>query len=175
MKKISIISLLVLFTVSCSYRIIKPNQTKIESNLEVIFSTQELDSSIWLSPNQFPLQYIGLDGNVYNNTDEIIRLPDYKDFQIVIYAITEAGDDIPFALCVVKSGIMMLNKSLDISPRWSEPGNDENNYCYKHFIIYKNYVIRIDIEEKAENKGVKKFTKYYRINDNGEFYEIEIK
>lgn len=173
--------MLFLFTVSYSYIITKSNQTKIESNLDVIFSTRDLDSSIyhydssiWLSPDEFPLKSIGHDGNVYNNTNNIIRLPDYKDFQIVIWVIDEAGDDIPYFLCVVKSGIMMSHKSLGISPRWSEPGNDENNYVFKKFIIYKDYIIRIDTEEKAENKEVKKFTKYYRINDNGDFYEVKI-
>lgn len=173
-KIISIISLFILFTVSCSYRLTKSNQAKIESNLDTIFSTGDLDSSLWHSPNEFPLKYVGFDGNVYNNTYDIIRLPDYKNFQIVIWANAGAGDDIPYALCVVKSGIMMLNKSLNISPNWSEPGNDENNFCKKYFIIHKNYIIRIDTEEKAENKEVKKYTKYYRINDNGEFYVVKI-
>ena len=173
MKKISIISILFLFTVSYSYIITKSNQSIIESNLDVIFSTQDLDSAKWLSPDEYPLKSIGHDGGVYNNTNPIIRLPDYKGFPIVISAFTEAGDDIPYFLCVVKSGIRMLNKSLNISPRWSEPGNDENNYVYKNFIIYKNYIIRIDTEKKAENKEVKKFTKYYRINDKGDFYEVK--
>ena len=172
MRKISIISLLILFSVSC--RITKSNQTKIESKLDIIFSTQDLDSTINLFPNEFPLKCIGHDGKIYNNDDPIIRLPDYKDFQIVIWIYDSAGDDIPYALCVVKSGIMMLNKSLSITPRWYDVGNDENNYLFKKFIIYKNYIIRIDTEEKAENKKVKKFTKYYRINDNGEFYEVKI-
>jgi hypothetical protein len=182
MKKISIISMLFLFTVSYSYIITKSNQSKIESKLDVIFSTQDLDSaieyidsSIWLSPNQFPLKSIAFDNDsVYNETEPVLRLPDYKGFQVVIWSFFGAGDDIPFALCIVKSGIMMLNKSLSISPRWSEPGNDENNYKYINFIIYKDYIIRVDTEEKAENKEVKKFTKYYRINDNGDFYEVKI-
>jgi len=175
MKKISIISMLFLFTVSYSYIITKSNQTKIESNLDVIFSTQDLlDSVIWQYPDEFPLKYIGYDGNVYNATEPVIRLPDYKGFQIVIWALFDA-DDMDYNLCVVKSGIMMLNKSLDIAPRWYYMGgNDENNYVSKKFIIYKDYIIRIDTEEKAENKEVKKFTKYYRINDNGDFYEVKI-
>ena len=173
MNKISIISMLFLFTVSYSYIITKSNQTKIESNLDVIFSTQDLDSAIWLSPDEFPLKSIGHDGNVYNEIEPIIRLPDYKNFQIVIYAFFDA-DDIPYLLTVVKSGIMNINESLDISPRWSEVGNDENNYVLKKIIIYKDYIIRIDTEKKAENKEVKKFTKYYRINDKGDFYEVKI-
>ena len=174
MNKISIISMLFLFTVSYSYIITKSNQPKIGSNLDVIFSTQDLDSAIWLSPDEYPLKSIRHDGSVYNEIEPIIRLPDYKGFQIVIWAVLGAGDDIPYSLCVVKSGIMMLNKSLNIAPRWSEPGNDENNYVVKKFIIYKDYIIRIDTEEKAENKEVKKFTKYYRINDKGDFYEVKI-
>ncbi len=175
MKKISIISMLFLLTVSYSYIITKSNQTKIESNLDVIFSTQDLDSAIWLSPDEFPLKSIAFDDDsVYNETEPVIRLPDYKGFQIVIWSFGGAGDDIPYGLCVVKSGIMMLNESLDISPRWSEPGNDENNYVYIKFIIYKDYIIRIDTEKKVENKEVKKFTKYYRINDKGDFYEVKI-
>jgi len=180
MKKISTISLLILFTVSFSYIITKSNQSKIESNLDVIFSTQDLDSviwhldsAIWQYPDEFPLKYIGHDGNVYNATEPVIRLPDYKGFQIVIWALFDA-DDMGYALCIVKSGIMMLNKSLDISPKWYNMGNDENNYVVKKFIIYKDYIIRIDTEEKEENKEVKKFTKYYRINDKGDFYEVKI-
>ncbi len=173
MKKISIISMLFLFTVSYSYNITKTNQSKTESNLDVIFSTQDLDSAIWLSTDEFPLKLTAYDGSVYNATEPVIRLPDYKGFQIVIWAEFDS-DDLLCYLCVVKSGIMMLNKGLDISPSWYDMGNDKNNYVFKKFIIYKDYIIRIDTEEKAENKEVKKFTKYYRINDNGEFYEVKI-
>jgi hypothetical protein len=161
--------------------------TKIElSKNKIIFSTKDIENAAWLSPDKYPLKNIGHDGKIYDNEDYLIKLPDYKDFEIVIWS-TPGGDDNPYALCVVKSGIIMaLNESLDITPRWSEPGNDDNVYCRKTFKIYEDYTIEIYTEEKGyvderDEKGelkygkAQKYTKYYRINDNGDFCEVILK
>ena len=142
--------------------------TEKEGNL--LFSTNDLENAKRYSPEEYPLKAVGHDGKVYDSVDYLIKAPDYKRFQLIIW-FTAAGDDIPYALCVVKDGVYNINDGLSITPRWSEPGNDENNYRYEYFEIYEDYTIRIDTE--MGNEGVvEKHTKYYRISDDGEFYEI---
>ncbi|GBU25926.1 hypothetical protein R83H12_02593 [Fibrobacteria bacterium R8-3-H12] len=165
MRKIVLFSLLALFIASCNEKAAKT------TNLEVIFSTKDLESAKWLSPDEYPLKAVGHDGKIYDNVDYLIKLPDYNGFEIVIWS-TPAGDDVPYILYVVKEKIIPINTGLNISPHWSEPGNDENNYLENTFKIYKDYTIEINTEEKRENSDVQKYTKYYRINDKGDFYEV---
>jgi hypothetical protein len=193
MKKIVLFSLLALFIASCDDKPAKTNQTgsensaesknepsvdeKTKPNLEVIFSTKDLDleTAKWLSPDEYPLKTIGHDGKIYDHERPIIKPPDYNGFEVVIWSEPEAGDDIPYILYVVKEKILDANPGLSITPHWSEPGNDENNYCEKTFKIYSDYTIEINTEEKEENEDVQKYTKYYRINDSGNFYEVELR
>lgn len=144
----------------------------IDYNKKIIFSTEDLDSAKWYSPTEYPLKAISHEGTIYDNIDYVIKLPNYKDYEVVIWS-TPGGDDDPYALCIVKLGIMLVDPGLNVAPHWSEPGNDENNYCKKDFKIYEDYTIRIDTDEAQEGVA-QKSTKYYRINDDGEFYEIKI-
>ena len=168
MKKIVIYSLLALFIASCDDKPAKTNQT----NLDVIFSTENLENAKWYSPDEYPLKIIGHDGGKYDNVDDVIKLPSYNKFEIIIWS-TPGGDDIPYILCVVKEKIIDTDSGLNITPHWSEPGNDENNYSKKTFKIYKDYTIEINIEEKKESKKVEKYTKSYKINNGGNFYELK--
>jgi len=155
---------------------------KSENEENVIFSTKDLDwenGAKRLSPEEYPLKIITYDGKGPYDTEDgemIIKLPDYRGFEIVIWT-TSGGDDDPYSLAVVKEKIIKLDSatSLSITPHWSEPGNEENNYCRKTFKIYKDYTIEINTDEKLEERHdneAKKYTKYYRINDKGEFYEV---
>jgi hypothetical protein len=189
MRKIVVYSLLTLLIASCDDKPAKTNQTKIENsavleensvvdkkaetNLDVIFSTENLESAKWNSPDEYPLKIIGHDGGIYDNVDNVIRLPDYNKFEIIIWS-TEGGDDIPYTLCVVKEKIINVNSGLNITPHWSEPGNDENNYSKKTFKIYKDYTIEINTEEKKEDSEVQKYTKRHKINNDGSFYELKL-
>jgi len=165
MRKIVVYSLLILFIASCDD---KPTK----NNLAVIFSTENLESAKWYSPNEYPLKIIGHEGEIDNNVDDVIKLPDYNKFEVIIWS-TSGGDDIPYILYVVKEKIINANPGLDITPHWSEPGNDENNYSKKTFKIYKDYKIEINTEEKREDDGVQKYTKHYKINNEGNFEEIK--
>jgi len=157
MKKIATIILFALLLLSC--------------NKTVIFSTKDLENAKWHSPDEYPLKIIGHDGKIYDNVDNVIKLLDYNKFEIIIWS-TDGGDDIPYSLCVVKEKIINVDSGLNITPHWSEPGNDENNYSKKTFKIYSDYTIEINTEEK-ENNDLQKHTKYYKINNDGNFYEVK--
>jgi hypothetical protein len=156
------------------------------SKNKIIFTTKDLENATLYSPNEYPLKIIGHDGKIYNNVYEVIKLPNYKGFEIVI-PLDDYGDNNLYRLRVVKSGIIMtLDKSLDITPDWSEPENYDNVYCRKTVKIYEDYTIEIYTEEKGyvnerDEKGelkygkAQKYTKYYRINDNGDFCEVILK
>jgi hypothetical protein len=174
------------------------NATEIKlSENKVVFTTKDLkktawpkrndlENATWISPDKYPLKSIGHDGKIYDNKDYLLKLPNYKNFEIVIW-LGEGADNIPYALCIVKSGIIMaLDKSLDITPDWSDPEDYDNVYCRKTFKIYDDYTIEIYTEEKGytderdEDGNFKygkaqKYTKYYRINDNGDFCEVILK
>jgi len=147
----------------------KPAVQVVEN--EVIFSTEDLKNVKWLSPEEYSLKNIGDKEGMYSN-EYVTKLPDYKGFEIFI--TTSGGNDDPYTLCIVKEKILRLNYdiSLDITPNWSIPGKKENNYRRNTFKIYKDYMIEINTDEKLENNEAKKYTKYYRINDNGEFYDV---
>jgi len=188
MRKIVVYSLLTLFIASCDDKPAKTNQTEVENtialeenavvdkntetNLDIIFSTENLESAKWYSPDEYPLKIIGHDGGIYDNVDDVIKLPSYNKFEIIIWS-TPSGDDIPYILCVVKEKIIDTDSGLNITPHWSEPGNDENNYSKKTFKIYKDYTIEINTEEKREDDEVQKYTKSYKINNEGSFYELK--
>jgi len=164
MKNLVIFSLLTLFLASCN-------------DNEVIFSAKNWDwenSAKWISPKEYSLRIFENEEGIYANVDidMIVKLPDYKGFEIVIWR-TPGGDNNAISLCVVKEKMVNFASatSLDIS-NWVDPGNAENNYHIKTFKIYKDYMIEINTEDRQKNYEVRKYTKYYRINDDGEFYEV---
>jgi len=164
MKNLIIFSLLTLFLASCN-------------DNEVIFSAKDLDwesKAKWISPKEYSLQILENEEGIYANVDVdmIVKLPDYKGFEIVIW-LTPSGYNNAISLCIVKEKIVNFasDASLDIS-NWVDPDNAENNYRIKTFKIYKDYAIEINTEEKKGKDEVQKYTKYYRINDDGEFYEV---
>ncbi|PKQ61189.1 hypothetical protein BZG01_19770 [Labilibaculum manganireducens] len=108
----------------------------------------------------------------FNNggDDAFISLPDYKEFNVVIH-ILYGDENTMYYLSVIKSGRINLSKALDVTKNWSEPG-DEGDYKKKYFEISSDYLIRIDTEEKTDDE-IKKYTNNYRINNNGDFYEVK--
>jgi len=146
----------------------------------VIFSTKDLDwgedGATWISPEKYPLKIISYDGKGTDDNDRHLKkLPDYKGFEIIISTTYGERDNDSYDLSIVKEKIINWADStvnLDIAPNWSEVYNEENNYRRKTFKIYKDYTIEINTKEKLENNEIQKYTKYYRINDNGEFYEV---
>jgi hypothetical protein len=128
----------------------------------VLFSIEDLDSAAWISPTEYPLKKIGHDGELYDNKDYLLKLPNYKNFEIVILSASGKNNE-PYIFGVVKSGILHVDTNLTITPQW------DNSYRKKTFKIYNDYTVQIDTENK-ENNYSPEYTEYYRINDNGDFY-----
>jgi len=82
-------------------------------------------------------------------------------------------------LYVVKSGIMMLNNALDITHSWldydeDEQGNVIEKVTIKEVVIYEGYLICIKTYEQIDYEQRKYVrTNYYKINDDGDFYEVD--
>lgn len=151
--------------------------TQIEGNNEVnkieediIFSTKDLETAKRYSPDEYPLKTYGHDGKVYDNQSGIYLLPDYKNYSVVIERI-EGGDNIGLYLSIVKEGTIQYGEGNLSIGDWSEP-EGYGDYRNKYFEISSDFLIRIDTEEKTEGK-IKKYTNYYRINDDGDFYEVK--
>ena len=138
----------------------------------IIFSTIDLSSSDLLTPEKTMQKTLLREYYDNGATFSFIVLPSFNNKEIVI-ELREGGDYPMYYLCVINAGIVDVRKSLNITPHWSEPGNEENNYSKKAFKIYNDYKIEINTEEKQENSDVQKYTKYYKINDDGDFYEVK--
>ncbi|MBR4690410.1 MAG: hypothetical protein IKO90_08100 [Bacteroidales bacterium] len=183
MKRIIIISLLFVACVSCTTK--QPKVIFSSENLDSvqwIIQTYDSVSDTWISPKENQLWCLGRDGTMFDYSqgygNEYARLPDYKDYQIVI-ACNDAGDNVPIDLCVVKSGIMMLNNALDITHSWldydeDEQGNVIEKVTIKEVVIYEGYLICIKTYEQIDYEQRKYVrTNYYKINDDGDFYEVD--
>ena len=183
MKRIIVISLLFVVCVSCTTK--QPKVIFSSENLDSvqwIIQTYDSVSDTWISPKENQLWCLGRDGTMFDYSqgygNEYARLPDYKDYQIVV-ACNDAGDNVPIDLCVVKSGIMMLNNALDITHSWldfdeDEQGNVIDKVTIKDVVIYEGYLICIKTYEQI-NYEQRKYvrTNYYKINDDGDFYEVD--
>ena len=186
MKNIVNLCLLALLFVNCNNKpaqetIIENNDTIITENLvedeiksvnnsNIILSTEDLSTSDLLTPEEI-MRNAYLKECYDDGATSYIVLPSFGNKKIVI-VLLYGGDYPMYYLCVINFGIINIKKSLDITPHWSEPGNDENNYCKKTFKIYEDYTIEIHTEE-GKNGKVKKYTQQYRINDEGNFYGVE--
>ncbi len=63
-------------------------------------------------------------------------------------------------------------KALDVTPLRSTPGMEESEYTKNEFEIYQDYLIRIYTVELFEGDTTHTES-FYRINDQGEFYEVK--
>ncbi len=145
-------------------------QPTAPSESNIIYTNKDLFEAKYASKNEFELSLKDSNGNVTKNTEDIIVLPSYMDFDIVIRAYTEAGDNIPYTLHVVDSGLTD-SYGLTISPNEGEPWDGGDN-LKREFEIYSDYLIHIKIEEHIEGDTTR-YEKFYRINDQGEFYEVK--
>ncbi|KMQ50450.1 hypothetical protein CHISP_2697 [Chitinispirillum alkaliphilum] len=136
---------------------------------DIIFTTKSLDTANFISPEDYPLYIIARDGNKYTNVEPFVRLPDYKNYKVIITTFS-GGDIEPFDIHIVRSGVISRN-SLNVTKYWSDLG-DRGDYRKKYFEIYCDYTIRIDTEER-EDGHTKRFTRFYRISDEGEFYKVD--
>lgn len=94
----------------------------------------------------------------------------YKEYNIIIECFE--GDNLVYYIGCVKKELFYMDEGVNVSPEWEEPENGKNCYEKRNFELYSDYLLKIETEEMLN--GIKKlYTKYYRINDSGEFYEVK--
>ncbi len=149
---------------------IQNNSSNSEFYEKVIFSNESLDTAKFLLPKEYPLKTYGYDGKIYDNMSDIYILPNYKRYGVVIGRI-EGGDNVSLTLSIIKEGtIQPGSESLGLSD-WGEPW-EGGDYKKKKFEIYSDYLIHINTEEFSEGDTTR-YENFYRINDQGEFYEVK--
>jgi hypothetical protein len=137
----------------------------------VILSTKDLDVLDYVSSRELPFKRINNEGNIIGYEYFISKLPAINNHTVLL--VCDDNFDYPiYKISVLQNGNIYDKESLSITPHWAQPNNEEDFYTKKYFEIYEDYTIRIDTEEAVDGV-VSKFTKYYRISDDGEFYEIE--
>ena len=148
---------------------------KNEDNSNIIFSTEDIQKSKFepfesIKKKTSYSEYY--DDGVVNT---FLVLPKYKKYDILINCM-QGDENRMYYLCVVKDGKLKPDRrdALDITLDWSEPDNEVNVYCKKTFKIYEDYTIEIHTENGNYGK-IQRYTKYYKINDKGDFYEVESK
>lgn len=135
-----------------------------------IFSTEDLKDAWWLLPSDYPLVVRNAEGELYENPDPFVRLPNYNGFGVVITNDGNGDYDI-YDLYIVKNGVIDLTAGLEFTPLWATINDEENNYTRRKFEIYEDYsLIRIDTEEAADGK-VSTDTSYYFIDEEGDIKE----
>ena len=179
---LSIIFLLIIFGGACLNTTNKKNATNDQTDStalnkdvnNVIFSSQNIinNNIVWISPTDCHLSSIGWDGKLYNNTMKYAKLFSNGDCSVILMCFDEAGDIVPWNLSVVKAKII-TKETLDVTPQWEDLGDDINHsYRNIYFEIYKDFKIKI-VTEKGDKNKIQKYTKYYRINNEGKFYEVK--
>lgn len=143
---------------------------------KILYSTADLLNAKLLSPEQLskklPSLSLSLDKIESLNRDGMmfIIIGRYKSHNVIIEYLE--GDNIVYYIGCVKTKLFFLEDGVNVSPEWEEPENDINCYEKRKFELYADYLLRVDTEEMLD--GVKKkYTKYYRINDEGKFYEVK--
>lgn len=141
---------------------------------KILYSTVDLLNAKLLSLEELSkkLPSISLSSDKIEslNMDGFIIIGRYKSHNIIIEYIE--GDNLVYYIGCVKTKLFFLNDGVNVSPEWGEPENEINCYEKRKFELYTDYLLRVDTEEMLD--GVKKkYTKYYRINDEGKFYEVK--
>lgn len=101
--------------------------------------------------------------------DGYIQLPQYNGFDIVLYYVKSDFSDV-YTLFIYKDGDPY--DSLDLSPYFKDPDTSSLYSIIQFFEISKRYKIKL-ITEITDVKEVTKITKYYRINNEGRFFELK--
>ncbi|GHT42024.1 hypothetical protein FACS189437_09630 [Bacteroidia bacterium] len=158
-------------SIDIKQEIVLNNDRGKENIKKIIFSTEDLLSANFVLADDINKK-VSLT-EYYDNGAyyAFLLLPKYEKYDVIIEFIQGDENDM-YYLCILRSGEINVNKGLNISPYWSAPSDDEHFWEKKKIEIHDDYTIHIDTE-KSEEGVVQKFTKYYRINDKGEFYEVK--
>ncbi len=139
---------------------IKPNK--------IIFSTEDINTAD-LIPESDIEKKLGIRDYTmdYGGPSSDFILVSEKFFIEVGYG----DDNTHYSLFLNNSSEKLdFEKSLNISPYWGEPW-EGGDYKKKKFEIYSDYLIHIKTEEYSEGDTTR-YENFYRINDQGEFYEV---
>ena len=105
-------------------------------------------------------------------------LPDYKGYHVIYVSCGEGYDDLHFGQLVVYSDLKEINKKSDRLNVECNYGCCEENErdgeagcTHLFFDIYEDYTIRVRGRHVWDEED-KSITRYYRINDEGKFYEL---
>ena len=107
-------------------------------------------------------------------------LPNYKGYQVIYVSCGEGYDNLHFGQLVVYSDLKEINKKSDRLNVECNYGGCEDDEAYgegrcRHlnFDIFEDYTIRVKGRLVDPETNVdKEVTRYYRIDDNGKFYEL---
>ena len=107
-------------------------------------------------------------------------LPDYKGYHVIYVSCGAGFDNLHFGQLVVYSDLKEINKKSDRLNVECNFGGCEDDEAYgkgscRHlnFDIFEDYTIRVKGRLVDPETNVdKEVTRYYRIDDNGKFYEL---
>ncbi len=154
-------------TLNSNYK--KEQIEDIKTN-NVLFSTKNIEGKSELSLddfiNKYNLKAFSTGGVKMGFVD--LGLPDenliinkvYGDENVIYYLYNISSSELP-----------NYKKALDITPLRSTPGMEESEYTKNELEIYQDYLIRIYKEELFDG-DTSRYENFYRINDQGEFYEV---
>lgn len=147
---------------------IEERHTSVCMNGDTLFSSNNLNSANFLPPDSIPLELITIYGDKVNNRYSLLELGKYNGYPVVIVC-GDDGDDVNYVIFVVFSNKIYAKKRLNVTPIYYM---SRNEFVKKKFVVYKDFTFKIDTEKNTEEE-VTKYTQYYRINDEGDFYEIK--
>lgn len=137
----------------------------------VIFSTENLEI-LGNCRVEKKLKCFGYDNEIIDHEFYAYNLPDFKSYKVVIM-YDDFSDSSLYLLSIVRQGAIYYNESLDITPESSTPDVDDGVYEIIRFKIFSDHMIKIYTEKSNDGHTIEKYTKYYRINDEGKFYEVK--
>jgi len=141
------------------------------SDNKAILTTNDLEVLERISVNDAHEKLGLITDGVYDNYVDFIKIGKYAKFTIIIEVLT-GGDNLMYYLTVIKDGkTKMYEDAINITPFWSEPW-EGGDYKKKEFEIFEDYLIHIKTEEYSEGDTTR-YENYYRISDQGEFYEVK--
>lgn len=122
-------------------------------------------------------EYLGPYGRLFDSYN-IIVLPDYKGYHVV-YAGCDIGyDNLHFGQLIVYSDLEHANQDgtrLLVEDNYGDCEENERDgeagCTHLFFDVYEDYTIRVRGRDVWDGVN-KSITRYYRINDEGKFYEV---
>lgn len=141
------------------------------SDNKAILTTDDLEVSERISVNDAHEKLGLITDGVKDIYVDFIKIGKYDKFTIIIEVLT-GGDYLMYYLTVIKDGkTKKYEDAINITPYWGEPW-EGGDYKKKEFEIFEDYLIHIKTEEYSEGDTTR-YENYYRISDQGEFYEVK--